>query len=132
MSAQVRVFDPAMCCSTGICGSSIDPVLARFSADLDWLRSREVSVERFNLAQQPAAFVEQASVKQALADKGEAALPLVMVNGAVKSAGMYPTRAQLAEWAGLPTPAADAVATSTGGCCSSQPMPIEFKKSKCC
>ena len=28
----VRVFDPAMCCSTGVCGPSVDPQLARFSA----------------------------------------------------------------------------------------------------
>ena len=35
----VRVFDPAMCCSTGVCGPSVDPQLARFSADLDWLKS---------------------------------------------------------------------------------------------
>jgi len=52
----VRVFDPAMCCSTGVCGPSVDPQLARFSADLDWLTSQGVAVERFNLAQQPAAF----------------------------------------------------------------------------
>ena len=51
----VRVFDPAMCCSTGICGPSVDPELVRFAADLDWLKSQGVSVERFNLSQQPAA-----------------------------------------------------------------------------
>jgi Arsenical resistance operon protein ArsD len=35
----VRVFDPAMCCSTGICGPSIDPQLVRFAADLDCLKT---------------------------------------------------------------------------------------------
>jgi hypothetical protein len=135
MSAQVRVFDPAMCCSTGVCGPSVDPRLARFSADLDWLKSRGVSVERFNLAQQPAAFVEHAPVKQALDDTGEAALPLILVNGAVRSAGTYPTREQLAEWAGVSKPAPSTfteTATSTGGCCTPQAMPVEIKKSKCC
>jgi len=103
MSTLVRVFDPALCCSSGVCGESVDPDLVRFSADLDWLKSRNVSVERFNLAQQPTAFVEHAPVKQALEAKGEAALPLIMVDGAVKSAGAYPTREQLAEWAGVAT-----------------------------
>lgn len=51
----VRVFDPAMCCSTGICGPSVDPQLVRFAADLDWLKGQGVSVERFNLSQQPGA-----------------------------------------------------------------------------
>lgn len=97
----VRVFDPAMCCSTGICGPSVDPQLVRFAADLDWLKSQGVSVERFNLSQQPAAFADDAAVKTALETKGEAALPLVMVNGEVKSIGTYPTRDELAAWAGI-------------------------------
>lgn len=102
---NVRVFDPAMCCSTGICGPSVDPQLVRFAADLDWLKSSGAKVERFNLSQEPAAFVE-ASVKHALETKGEAALPLVMIDGQVKSTGTYPSREQLAEWAGVakPTP----------------------------
>ncbi len=106
MSVTVRVFDPALCCSTGVCGPSIDPQLARFAADLDWLKSQGVSVERFNLAQQPAAFVEDPTVKSALETKGEAGLPLVKVDGAVKSSGSYPSREELASWVGIgaPTP----------------------------
>ena len=102
---QVRVFDPAMCCSTGVCGPSVDPDLARFAADLDWLKSRGVTVERFNLAQQPAAFAEHKLVKEALQTMGEAALPLILVNGGVKSLGTHPTREQLAEWTGVTKPA---------------------------
>jgi hypothetical protein len=65
----VRVFDPAMCCSTGVCGSSVDPQLVRFAADLDWLKRQGVAVERFNLAQQPGAFVDDAAVKATLEAK---------------------------------------------------------------
>jgi hypothetical protein len=97
----VRVFDPAMCCSTGICGPAIDPQRVRFAADLDWLKTQGVSVERFNLSQQPAAFASDEAVKQALETKGEAGLPLVKVDSEVKSSGSYPTRDQLATWAGL-------------------------------
>jgi AhpD family alkylhydroperoxidase len=101
MSVIVRVFDPAMCCSTGICGPSVDPQLARFAADLDWLKSQGVAVERFNLSQQPAVFAGDATVKAALETKGEAGLPLVKVNGEVKSSGVYPSRDELAAWAGV-------------------------------
>lgn len=103
---KVNVFDPAMCCSTGICGPSVDPQLVRFAADLDWLKSSGATVERFNLSQQPGVFVEHTAVKQALDAKGEAALPVVMFDGQVKSTGTYPSREQLAEWAGVakPTP----------------------------
>jgi len=102
----VHVFDPAMCCSTGVCGPSVDPQLARFSADLEWLARQGVAVERFNLAQQPGAFVADDTVKAALESKGEAGLPLGKVNGEVKSSGDYPSREQLAAWAGVGTPAA--------------------------
>jgi AhpD family alkylhydroperoxidase len=101
----VRVFDPAMCCSSGVCGPSVDPQLARFAADLDWLKAQGVSVERFNLAQQPAAFAEDALVRSALETKGEAGLPVVKVNGEIKSSGVYPSRAELAGWAGIAGPA---------------------------
>ncbi len=34
----LTVFDPAMCCSTGVCGSDVDQVLVDFSADVQWLK----------------------------------------------------------------------------------------------
>ena len=74
----LRVYDPALCCSTGVCGPSVDPDLARFAGDLEWLKSLGVAVERFNLAHQPGAFVEPA-VKSALENLGDAALPLVQL-----------------------------------------------------
>jgi hypothetical protein len=119
--SHVLVFDPAMCCSTGICGPSVDPRLARFAADLDWLKSQGATVERFNLSQQPAAFAQDEAVKEALETKGESGLPLVKVNGEVKSSGTYPTRDELAAWAGL-----SGSAVSSG--CEASPA----KKSGCC
>ena len=99
--AHIQVYDPAMCCATGVCGPEVDPALVRFAADLKWLQEQGVQVERFNLAQSPMAFVECEVVKQALTDKGEAALPLVLTNGQVSSMGRYPERQELAFWAGL-------------------------------
>lgn len=98
---NITVFDPAMCCSTGVCGPEVDPKLARFSADLDWLAAQGVAVRRFNLAQEPGAFAEDASAKSALETRGEAALPLIKAGEAVVSSGAYPSRDELAAWAGL-------------------------------
>jgi hypothetical protein len=125
MSGVLKVFDPAMCCSTGVCGPSVDPQLVRFAADLEWLRSAGVQVERFNLAQEPAAFASSEVVRQALAERGEAALPLVMADGAVVATGAYPTRAELAAIAGVPLATAPAKrklplgTAPSGGCCGS-------------
>lgn len=120
----IRVFDPAMCCSSGVCGPSVDPQLARFAADLDWLKAQGVSVERFNLAQQPGAFAEDQGVRAALETKGDAGLPVVKVNGELKSSGVYPTRAELAGWAGVAGPS-PATQTST-------PIMLNTVSSSCC
>ena len=83
----VRVFDPPMCCASGVCGPSVDPELSRFSGDLDWLRRQGVEVQRFNLALQPGAFVEHAHVKAALEARGNASLPLVMIDDRIAVEG---------------------------------------------
>jgi hypothetical protein len=92
----LQVFDPAMCCSTGVCGPDVDTKLVQFAADLDWLKSQGVIVQRHNLSQNPAAFVENKIVQVALTEKGEAALPALLVNGKLAIAGRYPDRAELA------------------------------------
>jgi hypothetical protein len=124
----VVVFDPAMCCSTGICGPSVDPRLTRFAADLDWLKGQGVTVERFNLSQQPAAFVADSAAKSALELLGEGALPLVKVNNAVKSTGTYPTRDDLVAWTGLTVAPVQPETTATSGCCG----PKATSKTSCC
>jgi AhpD family alkylhydroperoxidase len=101
MTTKLQVFDPPMCCSTGVCGPSPDPVLPRFAADLQWLASQGITVERFNLAQQPQAFAASETIKTALAQYGNDCLPLILVNGAIVNRGFYPTRKELATLAGL-------------------------------
>jgi AhpD family alkylhydroperoxidase len=98
---KLQVFDPAMCCSTGVCGPNPDPVLPRFAADLQWLAKQGIAVERFNLAQQPQAFAASEMVKTALAEYGNDCLPLILVNDGIVSRGSYPTRKELATLAGL-------------------------------
>ena len=83
----LRVFDPPMCCSTGVCGPSVNPVLARFAADLNWLKSQGVQVEKFNLVQQPDAFAKDSVVEQMLTKVGAECLPLILVDDRVVSQG---------------------------------------------
>jgi Arsenical resistance operon protein ArsD len=92
----IQVFDPAMCCSTGVCGPSVDPALPRFAADLEWLKSKSVKVERYNLAQEVGAFTSNPLVKATLNAQGMECLPLILVEGAIVSQGTYPTREVLA------------------------------------
>ena len=98
---KIEVFDPPMCCSTGVCGPSVDPALARFSSDLHWLTNQRIAVKRYNLAQQPQPFAASEVVKTALQHYGNECLPLILLNGAVVSKGCYPTREELARLTGV-------------------------------
>jgi hypothetical protein len=66
LMTRIQVFDPPMCCLTGVCGPQVDPQLPRFAADLQWLQKQGLEIERYNLTQQRQAFVQNAVVKQAL------------------------------------------------------------------
>lgn len=101
---QIEVFDPAMCCSTGVCGPSVDPALAKFAADLDWLTSTGATVRRFNLGQEPVAFAENEQVRALLSETGEAALPVIFADGELRATGRFPVREELAAWASAEVP----------------------------
>ena len=113
----IEVFDPAMCCSTGICGPAVDPEMARFAADVEWLKEHGAQVIRHNLAQEPMAFAQNPLVTKALQDGGPECLPLVLVGGEMRAMGAYPSRDKLMSWVGLVAVAATvSAATTTGGC----------------
>lgn len=119
---SIQVFDPALCCSTGVCGVDVDQALVGFSTDVDWAKQNGARIERFNLAQQPMAFAENTLVKGLLERSGEGALPITLVDGEFALAGRYPNRAELAHLAGIAQPAAQPSSTSAcspkSGCCS--------------
>ncbi|MFZ2177986.1 MAG: arsenite efflux transporter metallochaperone ArsD [Rhodococcus sp. (in: high G+C Gram-positive bacteria)] len=123
----IEIFEPALCCNTGVCGDDVDQALVTFSADMDWVRSQGGDIARFNLASEPLAFAEREPVKAFLQLTGSEGLPLVLVDGVTALTGRYPDRTQLAKWAGLTVDAPAAPAgirmldlTETGGsaCCS--------------
>jgi len=99
--STIQIFDPALCCSTGVCGVDVDQRLVSFAADVDWAKQNGAQIERFNLAQQPLAFARNAIVSAFLQSSGQETLPLILVNGKFALAGGYPSRAQLAAWAGI-------------------------------
>lgn len=101
--SKVQVFDPPMCCSTGVCGPEVDPALVRFASDLEWLKSHGLEVERFNLSQEPAAFVGNRVVAEAIRGR-EDGLPLLLLDGRIVAQGSYPTREALAERVGIAPP----------------------------
>ena len=117
----IQVYDPAMCCSSGVCGVDVDQALVTFSADMEWAKQSGAKIERFNLSSEPMAFADNRTVAGFLERSGAEALPLILVDGEVALAGRYPNRTELTRWAGIIQPVSEAKQASS--CCSG---------SKCC
>ena len=111
----IQVFDPALCCSTGICGNEVDQLLVNFAADVAWAKQNGIVIERFNLAKEPLSFAENPVVKSFLEEAGQEALPLILIDGNIVLAGRYPNRSELARWADY-TPPSDS-SCCRGKCC---------------
>jgi hypothetical protein len=117
---QIDVFDPPMCCSTGVCGPSVDPLVAAFAADVDWLIAQGVTVARHNLAQDPQPFVSNTTVLDLMQRGGIECLPIVLVNGEELGHGAYPRREELRRAAGLVASASQTKPRIrlSAGCCT--------------
>lgn len=118
---KLEVFDPAMCCSTGVCGVDVDPVLAQFAADLKWAAQQGVIVARHNLGQEPQAFAANPAVVKEM-EAGIDRLPVILVDGCIVATGLYPSRQQLAQKLGIALaaeekPAAKPCCGPKSGCC---------------
>jgi Arsenical resistance operon protein ArsD len=110
-----------MCCSSGVCGPSVDPLLAAFAADVEWLTAQGVKVVRHNLSQNPQPFVSNTRVLDLMQREGNACLPIVLVNGEELGHGAYPRREELARAAGLvasPSPSKPRIRVSADECCT--------------
>lgn len=117
---SIRVFEPALCCNSGVCGEDVDQALVDFSADLQSLQHQGVDIARHNLANDPIAFAQNPVVASFLRAAGSEGLPLVLVDDVTVLTGRYPTRAMLARYAGLvEQPTSLPLATAAPSCCGS-------------
>lgn len=126
----LTVYDPAMCCSTGICGTDVDQKLITLAADLDWLRAQGVRVQRFGLSREPAEFVANDQMRDLMQASGGDDLPAFVLDGKLVAKAQYPSRTELAGWAGIET-LGDVPKTKSSGCCCG-PAKAEPKQGGCC
>ena len=128
----LTIFDPALCCPTGICGAEIDQQLVDFAADLDWLKSEGIEIKRINLSQEPALFAENAQVKSILENSGVEGLPVILADNEMQSSGQYPNRVKLAQMVGVTAAQAAGQASAPATGCCGQDNSAEKSSSSCC
>lgn len=87
---DVEIFDPPMCCPTGLCGPSIDQQLLDVSEMLHQLGVDGLRVERYQMTTHPGKFTANPEVMQLIREKQMAALPITIFRGEIVAVGYYP------------------------------------------
>jgi hypothetical protein len=98
---KIEIYDPAMCCSSGLCGPAIDPALVKMNDAILALKRQKVEVERYNLAQQTKLYMANKTVADLLHKNGKKVLPITFVNGALLKSGAYPSYEELCAALGI-------------------------------
>lgn len=99
---KMFIYEPAMCCSTGLCGVGVDPELLRVSTVLDTLKKNGVEVQRFNLSNSPQEFVNNKVVNNFINEKGVDELPVTVLEGEIVLTGRYPTNEEFVKLLNVP------------------------------
>lgn len=94
---KMQIFEPAMCCPTGICGVSVDPELIRISTVLNTLNKKGIEVERFNLSNTPQEFIKNNVINKLIYEKGVDVLPVTILDGEIVLSGRYPSNEEIAK-----------------------------------
>lgn len=118
---KMIIFDPAMCCSTGVCGPSVDENLLRVSTVINRLEKKGVSIERHNLSDNPMMFIDNKEINEMINTQGIDILPVTMVDGKVVKTGEYPTNEEFCILLEIPKEyliVEEKSSKKQGGCCS--------------
>ena len=99
---KMIIFEPAMCCSTGVCGPGVDRNLLRVSTVINILKDKNIVVTRYNLSSDPQAFVDNKVINEMLNCDGVDFLPATIVDGKVVKTKEYPTNDEFCKLLEIP------------------------------
>lgn len=99
---KISIYEPSMCCPTGLCGVGVDPELLRISGVANSLKSKGIEMVRYNLSNDPMAFMTNKTINTMINEKGVEGLPATFVNGQLVLSGRYPSNEEFESFLALP------------------------------
>ena len=91
MNTKIIIYDPPMCCSTGVCGPNPDQSLISLQDTIKKVKEMGAEVERYLITQSPQKFKENPEVIKLIQEKQLKALPITTCDGKIVKTGAYPT-----------------------------------------
>ncbi|MCX6079985.1 MAG: arsenite efflux transporter metallochaperone ArsD [Chloroflexi bacterium] len=101
---DVELFDPPMCCPSGLCGPALDQTLLDVNEMVMTLQRENLRVERYQLASHPNAYLGNPEVMKLVREKQMEALPIIVVRGRVIKVGAYASLAEIKAALGVAIP----------------------------
>ncbi len=98
MSKKIIIFDPPMCCSSGVCGPDPDATLIDFQDIFTKLKQSGIDIERYVITQSPEKFKENPQIIKLIQEQQLKVLPITTVDGNVVKTGNYPTGKEFEEY----------------------------------
>lgn len=96
---KLAIYEPALCCSTGVCGPSVDEDLLRITGVMKQVKEEDdVMMIRYNLAANPNSFVRNQNVIDIMQNEGQDSLPITVLDGEIVKTGAYPTNEEISEY----------------------------------
>ncbi len=88
---KLEIFEPSLCCESGVCGPEPDKVLIELQNTIQLLKKAGVETKRYAINQAPIMFVQNAVVKEFVKANGPGKLPIVLLDNQIIKTGGYPT-----------------------------------------
>ncbi|HSI71076.1 MAG TPA: arsenite efflux transporter metallochaperone ArsD [Gillisia sp.] len=111
---KFTILDPALCCSTGVCGPEVDDNLVQTAANVKWIKSLGVEVARHNVSNDGEAFQQYPEAIEKLKMDGLNSLPYILKDGKIVLSGRYPSKT---EWDTLLKTETAPVMQNNPSCC---------------
>ena len=90
---EIKIFEPAMCCPGGGCGSGPNGTL-KLSKTLEIIGKKygqNISIARGSMNQNSSLFFDDEEVLTLINEEGMQLLPITKINGNIAFKGVYPT-----------------------------------------
>lgn len=137
---KMVIFEPAMCCSTGVCGPSVNSDLLQITTLASSLAKDGIIIERYNLTNNPQAFLDNKKINEIINKDGIDTLPVTMVDDEVVKTNQYPTTEEIKSLLGISANYVETAAQDNAGCCGGdstcntdcKPETKDKQESSCC
>jgi len=91
MAKKITIYEPNLCCPSGVCGPNPDQTLIKLQDAIDKLKNEGIETERFTITSHPKQFTQNTDVMKLMQEKQLEALPITTIDGKVIKVGSYPS-----------------------------------------